>query len=139
MENDDGESGGGIEFTGEVQSVGDDDLGLGFDRHLPHHIISVDGVIENNVATLHSLAEAKGLSIRTGGMASEMIDGARSILYFRNIVGGHEDGSAKGTDGTVVGEVVDVEGRRVLHSESQFTSNVTRGNLHFWTIAVQKK
>ena len=53
MENNDGESGGGIEFTEEVQSVGDDDLGLGFDRHLPHQIISDDGTISNNVATLH--------------------------------------------------------------------------------------
>jgi len=82
MENDDGESGGGNEFTGEVQYVGDDDLGLGFDRHLPHHTISVDGTIANNVATLHSLAEAKGLSVHTGAMTREMIDGARNILYF---------------------------------------------------------
>ena len=82
MVNDDGESGGGIEFTGEVQSVGDDDLGLGFDRHFPHHIISDYGTIANNVTTLHSLAEAKkALSIHTGAMTREMIDGVRSILY----------------------------------------------------------
>ena len=82
MENDGGESGGGIEFTGEVQSVGDDDLGLGFDRHLPHHILSDDGAIANNVATFHSLAEAKGLFIHTGTMTREIVDGARSIFYF---------------------------------------------------------
>ena len=82
MGNDDEESGGGIESTEEVQSVGDNDSGLGFDVHLPHHIISVDGAIANNAATLHSLAEAKRLSMHTGAMTSEITDGERSILYF---------------------------------------------------------
>ena len=60
----------------------------------------------NNVTTLHSLVEAKGLSIHTGIMPREMVDGAR----LRNIVGVHDGGAAKGTEGTVVGEVLDICG-----------------------------
>ena len=39
-------------------------------------------VTANNIATLHSMVEAKGLSIHKDDMPREMIDDARSILYF---------------------------------------------------------
>ena len=50
-------------------------------QRLTPHIIFDNGAIVNSVA-LHSLAEAKGLSMNTCAMPRDMIDGVRSILHF---------------------------------------------------------